>query len=112
MIEIIKENGNDTIRFALKAESGNILLRSTSFQTEYEVREVVQNLGILQGKRNAFERKTNHDGQFLFNLKNTNGEVIGTSQSYRSEAGMENGIKNLKKRILDLDSSNQLQFPY
>lgn len=112
MIEIIKEKDNNFLRFALKAESGNVLLRSTLFQNESEVRQIVQSLGTLQGKRNAFERKTNHDGQFLFNLKNRNGEVIGTSQSYRSEAGMENGIKNLKKRILDLDCSNQLQLPY
>ncbi|GAB5474433.1 MAG: hypothetical protein Mars2KO_25320 [Maribacter sp.] len=111
MIEVIKEKDDDSFRFSLKAESGSVLLTSALFQNEGEVSRIVQSLGILQGKRNAFERKTNHDGQFLFHLKNVNGEVIGTSQSYRSEAGMENGIKNLKKRILDLASSDQLQLP-
>lgn len=107
MIEIIKEKGND-YRFALTAESGHILFQSRLFQSEGEIEAIVRSLDTLQGKRHAFERKTNHDGQFLFHLKNLEGELIGTSQTYSSEAGMENGIKNLKKRILYLSDQNQL----
>lgn len=111
MIEIIKEKNPSALRFTLMAESGTILLRSTLFHDRPALKRVLENLGALQEKRNSFERKTNHDGQFLFNLKNADGDVIGTSQAYRSEAGMENGIKNLKKRIVELHRSNQLQIP-
>ncbi len=46
-----------------------------------------------------FERKTNHSGAFMFSLKDENGKIVGYSQCYNSEAGMENGIKNLKNKI-------------
>lgn len=107
MIEIIK-NKKDDYKFTLKAESGNVLLNSVLFQNENEAKQIVQNLFVIQQKRSVFERKTNHGGEFLFSLKDLNGSVIGTSQSYASEAGMENGIKNFKKRILHLSSLNQL----
>jgi uncharacterized protein YegP (UPF0339 family) len=34
-------------------------------------------------------------GKFRFNLKAGNGQVIGTSQSYSSESGCDNGIKSV-----------------
>ncbi|MBU3024629.1 YegP family protein [Zobellia galactanivorans] len=63
----------------------------------------------LQGMpvgRGNFERKTNHDGQFLFYLKDANGQILGHSLPYGSEAGMENGIKNL------INSLNALKEEY
>jgi hypothetical protein len=107
MIEIVKKKENN-FEFKLKAESGNVLLNSVLFSNEDEIKQMVQSLNIIQQRRNVFERKTNHNGEFLFNLKNLKGEIIGTSQFYGSEAGMENGIKNLKKRITHLSNFNQL----
>ena len=107
MIEIIRGEKDD-YKFTLKAESGSVLLNSVLFQNEKEIRQLVERLNIIQQKRSVFERKTDHNGKFHFNLKNLNGKVIGTSQLYGSEAGMENGIKNLKKRILQLSHLNQL----
>jgi hypothetical protein len=53
-------------------------------------------------KKNAqhddhFERKTAKDGSPYFNLKATNGQVIGASQMYNSASAMENGIESIKK---------------
>ncbi|MGB5667196.1 MAG: YegP family protein, partial [Maribacter sp.] len=45
---------------------------------------------------------------FLFSLKNNGGQIIGISELYSSEAGMENGIKNLKNRIASLASLGEL----
>ena len=33
----------------------------------------------------------------MFNLKATNGQVIGTSESYESTSGRDNGIESVKK---------------
>lgn len=107
MIEIVREKEDD-YKFTLKAESGNVLLHSVLFKNEDDINRIVKSLNIIQHRRSVFERMTNHSGDFLFNLKNLNGQVIGTSQSYGSEAGMENGIKNLKKRIMYLSNLNQL----
>lgn len=41
------------------------------------------------------ERKTNSKGEFLFELHDPQHHLLGKSLPYSSEAGMENGIKNL-----------------
>jgi len=107
MIEI-KKGKNDTYKFKLKTKDGNILLNSVDFESEEEVHQILTNLKTLLERQSIFERRTDHDGNFLFNLKDLNGKVIGKSQRYGSEAGMENGIKNLKKRIANISDSTSL----
>lgn len=105
MVEIKKEKENGYI-FTLKAESGTTLLKSILFSDENKAAEVLRSLHSSTKKK--FERKTNHTGEFLFNVKSKNGQLIGVSQLYSSEAGMENGIKNLQNRIISLSHQNHL----
>ena len=93
MIELKKE-GVDRYRFDLKTHEGHVLLKSVEFPNKKVATNTIKELGGLD---NTIERKTNYDGKFLFNLKNHVGELIGHSQLYNSEAGMENAIKNTKK---------------
>jgi len=44
-----------------------------------------------------FELKKAANGQFMFNLKAANGEVILTSEQYVAKASAENGIASVKK---------------
>ena len=39
----------------------------------------------------------------MFNLKATNGQVIGTSELYESVAARENGIESVKKNAPDAE---------
>lgn len=107
MIDIQKRSANQYC-FILKSESGHTLLQSISFLNKKEVSDMIKSLSRIVGKSNVFERKTNHKGQFLFNFNTDNGTLIGSSQYYNSEAGMENGIKNLKNRIEVLRNLKQL----
>jgi len=43
-----------------------------------------------------FELKKSKDGQFMFNLKATNGQVILTSELYKTTASAENGIESVR----------------
>ena len=44
-----------------------------------------------------FEIKKTSNGQFRFNLKATNGQVIATSESYKTKAACLNGIESVRK---------------
>ena len=44
-----------------------------------------------------FVISTRKDGDFQFNLKAGNGQVILTSQGYSSKSGCENGIESVRK---------------
>ncbi|UOB17354.1 YegP family protein [Abyssalbus ytuae] len=101
MFEIFKSEKNNKYYFNLKAKNGQIILSSQA----YESKAGVEN-GISSVKENAdddskYERKTASNGKFHFNLKAGNGQVIGSSQMYASEAGMENGIDSVKTNAPD-----------
>ena len=104
MIEVKKDKDNQ-FRFEVKAKSGNSLLKSIPFASRRELDNAVKQLLPLVEKPSVFERKTSHNGKFHFALKNREGDVIGISKSYTSEAGMENGITNLRNRISSIDAS-------
>ncbi|SFW17191.1 YegP family protein [Cellulophaga fucicola] len=101
MIHITK-NKDNTFTFRLKTENNIVLLQGDSFSSKEELNTTIKNIVPAINSLNIFERKTDYNGKFLFNLKNLEGKVIGKSQFYSSEAGMENGIKNLKNNISSL----------
>ena len=48
-----------------------------------------------------FEIKTAKDGQYFFNLKAGNGEVILTSQMYKAKSGALNGAESVRSNADD-----------
>ncbi len=96
MFEIFQSDKNKKFYFNLKAKNGQIILSSQAYESKAGA-----NNGISSVKENAddeskYERKTASNGKFHFNLKSGNGQIIGSSQMYSSEAGMENGIDSVK----------------
>lgn len=86
----------DEFRFRLKAGNGEIILASEG----YARRAGAEN-GIESVRENAvaderYERKETKSGGHMFNLKASNGQVIGTSESYTSTGGRDNGIESVK----------------
>ena len=107
MIEI-KKKGTDNYSFKLKTQSGHTLLRSVEYKNKEEIQQTVKDLNASNMNMIRFERKTNHEGLFLFDIKNSSGQLIGHSSYYTSEAGLENGIKNLQKRINSMTDLGEL----
>ncbi len=60
-------------------------------------------LKLLEESRMAgvFEIKKARDGQFYFNLKASNGEIILTSEMYKQKASAQNGIASVQKNSGD-----------
>lgn len=101
MIEFKKTKKN-TYQFLVQSKTGKTLLKSIPFATKDAMES---SLKLLKEKvalsTKLFERKTNTEGKFLLELKDLNGQIIGSSGLYSSEAGMENGILNISKSITD-----------
>jgi uncharacterized protein YegP (UPF0339 family) len=93
---LYKDKGGK-FRFRLKATNGQIILASQS----YDEMKVSAKNGMSSAQHNSaddarFERKSSK-GKFMFNLKATNGPIIGTSEQYDTERACENGIKSVAK---------------
>lgn len=101
MLEIRQDN-TGSYRFVVKSREGHDLLVSIPFAGRGEAERVVGQLKPLVQHPACVERKTDHLGRFHFSLRSPDGSPIGNSQFYRSEAGMENGIKNTLRRIAGL----------
>ena len=57
------------------------------------IKSVMENAANID----RFDSKVAKSGQFYFNLKASNGQVIGKSEMYESKASCENGIASVKK---------------
>lgn len=97
-----RENGE--FQFNLKAGNGEIILTSEGYTTKAACLNGVESVkknGPLDGR---YEKKEATNGKFFFNLKASNGQVIGTSQMYASEAIRDKGIESVKKNSQDSDT--------
>ena len=77
----------------------------------YTTKAACQN-GIESVKKNAqdesrFDKKTSSNDKWYFNLTAANGQVIGTSQMYESEASRDNGIASVKSNAPDAGTDDQ-----
>jgi len=93
---VIKKSSDGQFRFNLKAGNGEIILTSELYKAKASALN-----GIESVKKNApldgrYERKVDKAGHPRFNLKAGNGEIIGSSEGYNSEAARDKGIESVK----------------
>jgi hypothetical protein len=97
MFELFQSEKNGKHYFNLKAKNGQVILSSQGYADVGGAKNGIQAIQKNCTDDSKFERKTAKNGQFHFNLKSGNGQIIGSSEMYSSEAGMENGIASVKK---------------
>jgi uncharacterized protein YegP (UPF0339 family) len=93
----IKKDKAGKFRFNLKAGNGQIILSSEGYNTKSACENGIESVKKNSQNDNMFERKVAKNGSPCFNLKASNGQVIGTSEMYSGNSGMENGIASVKK---------------
>lgn len=94
--------GNDgKYRFNLKAANGQVILTSQGYAQRDGCINGIESVRKHGPQHPMFEKKTSSDGKFYFVLKAANGQVIGTSQRYSSEAACDNGIESVKNHAAD-----------
>ncbi|MGJ1224132.1 MULTISPECIES: YegP family protein [Sphingobacterium] len=97
----VKTRKNGEFQFNLKAGNGQVILSSEGYTTKANCLNGVESVKKNAQDDNKFDRKTSTNGKHYFNLKATNGQIIGTSEMYESASGMENGIESVKKNAPD-----------
>lgn len=93
---VISKRGNGQFQFVLKAGNGQVILSSQGYADKAGCRN-----GIASVRKNAadparFQRKTSSNSQPYFALLAGNGQIIGSSELYESEAGRDNGIRSVQ----------------
>ena len=104
---VVSTRENGEFQFSLKAGNGQEILGSEGYTTKAACMN-----GIESVKKNAqnearFEKLTAKNGKLYFNLKATNGQIIGTSEMYESEASRSNGIASVMKNAPEANTDDQ-----
>ena len=97
----IKKDKSGKLRFNLKAGNGQIILSSEAYESKASCNNGIESVRKNSQDDARYERKTAKDGSPYFNLKSTNGQVIGNSEMYSSASAMENGVESVKKNAPD-----------
>ena len=103
------------IKFDLKAGNGEIIATSEVYTTEKACLNGIESVrancaaeiedqtveNFEQKKHPKYELYTDKAGEIRFRLKAKNGEIIATSEGYKSKANALNGIESVKKNAPD-----------
>jgi uncharacterized protein YegP (UPF0339 family) len=105
---LITTRKNDEFQFVLKAGNGQVILASEGYTTKAACLN-----GIESVKKNSqvdarFDKLESKNGKPYFNLKATNGQIIGNSELYESEASRDNGIESVKKNAPGAETKEDL----
>ena len=93
---VLSANDKGQFSFALKAGNGETILRSETYNTKASAENGIASVQKNSAEDARYEKKTAANGSEFFNLKATNGQVIGTSQMYASAASRDAGIESVK----------------
>ncbi len=94
--EIYTDNRGE-FRFRLKANNGQTILASEGYKAKASCTNGIESVRKNSQDKSNFEKLVSKSGKPYFNLKATNGQVVGTSEMYASASGLENGIASVKK---------------
>ena len=104
--ELYKDKAGE-YRFRLKAGNGETILVSEGYKQKASATNGIESVRKNAPADERYERKDTSSGKPMFNLKATNGQVIGTSESYSSASARDNGIESVKKNAPDAKLDDQ-----
>lgn len=104
---IISQRTNNDYQFNLKAGNHQVILTSEGYSTLDGCKNGVESVMKNGINDEQFDRKESKNGKSYFNLKSSNGQIIGKSEMYESKAAMENGIDSVKKNVVEATLEHQ-----
>lgn len=94
-------------RFRLKAGNGETILASEGYSSKSGCTNGIESVKKNSANPDRFVKKETDSGKFRFNLTASNGQVIGTSESYSSESARDNGTRSVANTAPDATIDDQ-----
>jgi uncharacterized protein len=96
-LQLKEDRGGYT--FTLKAYNGFVVLTGEWHKTNTEARAAIELIRACADNDACYEHKLSANNQPYFVLKDTNGQILGTSQMYSSSMAMKAGIPVVKRNV-------------
>lgn len=91
------KGANSQYYFNFKASNGEKLLASEGYTSSSGRDNGIQSVRDNAPIDSRYDRRTSRDNKDYFVLKASNGQIIGTSETYSSKQAMENAISLIKR---------------
>jgi len=101
------KGSNDHFYWRLKAGNGEIILTSQGYKSKDAAENGIESVKTNASDESRFDRKGAKDGKAFFSLKAANGQIVGNSQMYASEATCDTGIKSVMANAPDASMEDQ-----
>ncbi len=93
---VVTTRKNGEYQFNLKAGNGQTILTSEGYTNKAGCMNGIESVQKNASDDSRFEVRTSSNGKPYFVLKAGNGQVIGNSEMYESDAACANGIASVK----------------
>jgi uncharacterized protein YegP (UPF0339 family) len=93
----IKKAKDNEFYFHLRAGNEQIILASQRYESKSSAEHGIASVKVNATDDSRYEKKDTHNGEFMFNLKAANHQVIGTSQVYTTASARDHGIVSVKE---------------
>ncbi len=98
---VVTKLESDEFVFTLKATNGQALLVGKKYKAKSSCENGIESVRKNALEDSRFDKKVSDEGKFYFNLVAGNGQLIGTSEMYESEASRDKGIESVKRNVQD-----------
>lgn len=105
---LITKRKNEEFQFVLKAGNGQVILASEGYTTKAACLNGIESVKKNSQVEARFDKLESKNGKPYFNLKATNGQIIGNSELYESTASRDNGIESVKKNAPEAETKEDL----
>jgi uncharacterized protein len=105
----IKKSTNGKFHFNLKAGNGQIILSSELYETRGACENGIESVRKNAADASRFEKRTSTKGDPFFVIKAANGQEIGRSEMYSSDAACDGGIESVQKNAPDAEVVDTIQ---
>lgn len=100
---LFQSTKNHEYYFHLKAGNGEIILDSEGYTTKASCLNGIASVKENSQNIDRFKLLIAKNEEHYFNLVAGNGEIIGSSETYKSKQGRDNGIQSVKRNAPDAE---------
>ena len=92
-----KSQAQEPFSFSFVNEAGKVVVKSENYKAKKSALNGIESVRKNSQNDGRYEFKESKSGKFFFNVKASNGQIVGTSALYASEAEREAAIAELKR---------------
>lgn len=104
-INLRKSDANEPFSFIFVNEEGKTIVKSENYAQKASAKNGIESVKKNCQDDNRYELKESSNGKPFFNIKSTNGQIVGTSALFGSEEERSAAIAELKADSADAEVS-------